>query len=81
MPDSSTRRRSDAAATQRWVERLERFAARNQTVDAFRTPRASLNPTSICDGVGSPNSTRCPPRPARWSSHSTSNPHPRPRSS
>jgi transposase len=35
MPDSSTRSRSDAAATRRWVERLERFAAGNHTVAAF----------------------------------------------
>ena len=34
MPDSSTRSRSDAA-TRRWVERLERFAAGNHTVAAF----------------------------------------------
>ena len=35
MSDSSPRSRSDAAATRRWVERLERFAARDQTVAAF----------------------------------------------
>ena len=35
MSDSSARSRSDAAATQRWVERLERFAAGNHTVVAF----------------------------------------------
>ena len=35
MPDSSTRSRADAAATRRWVERLERFAASNHTVVAF----------------------------------------------
>ena len=35
MSDSSTRCRSDAAATRRWVERLERFAAGNHTVVAF----------------------------------------------
>ncbi|MDB5308524.1 MAG: hypothetical protein JWO38_2726 [Gemmataceae bacterium] len=35
MSDSSARPSSDAAATQRWVERLERFAAGNQTVVAF----------------------------------------------
>ena len=35
MSDSSTRSRSDAAATRRWVERLERFAAGNRTVVAF----------------------------------------------
>lgn len=34
MSDSSTRSRS-AAATQRWVERLERFAAGQHTVVAF----------------------------------------------
>jgi hypothetical protein len=33
--DSSPRSRSDAAATRRWVERLERFAAGNHTVAAF----------------------------------------------
>ena len=35
MSDSSARSRSDAAATRRWVERLERFAAGNHTVAAF----------------------------------------------
>lgn len=35
MSDSSTRSSSDAAATRRWVERLERFAAGNHTVVAF----------------------------------------------
>ena len=35
MSDSSARSRSDAAATRRWVERLERFTAGNQTVVAF----------------------------------------------
>jgi transposase len=35
VSDSSTRVRSDAAATRRWVERLERFAASNHTVVAF----------------------------------------------
>lgn len=35
MSDSSPRSRSDAAATQRWVERLERFAAGQHTVVAF----------------------------------------------
>lgn len=35
MPDSSPHPRSDAAATRRWVERLERFAAGNHTVVAF----------------------------------------------
>jgi hypothetical protein len=35
MSDSSARPRSDAAATRRWVERLERFTAGNQTVVAF----------------------------------------------
>jgi transposase len=35
VSDSSPRSRSDAAATQRWVERLDRFAAGNQTVVAF----------------------------------------------
>ena len=35
MSDSSARSRSDPAATQRWVERLERFAAGNHTVVAF----------------------------------------------
>ena len=34
MPDSSPRSRADAA-TRRWVERLERFAAGNHTVVAF----------------------------------------------
>lgn len=34
MSDSSTRSHSDAA-TRRWVERLERFAAGNHTVVAF----------------------------------------------
>jgi transposase len=37
VPNSSTRSRSDAAATRRWVERLERFAAGNHTVVAFCT--------------------------------------------
>ena len=35
MSDSSTRSRSDAAATRRWAERLERFAAGTHTVVAF----------------------------------------------
>ena len=35
VSDSSTRTRSDAAATRLWVERLERFAAGNHTVVAF----------------------------------------------
>ena len=35
MPDSSTHTRFDAAATRRWVERLERFAAGTLTVVAF----------------------------------------------
>jgi transposase len=35
VSDSSTRSRSDVAATKRWVERLERFAAGNHTVVAF----------------------------------------------
>jgi hypothetical protein len=35
MSDSSARSRSDAAATRRWVERLERFSAGNHTVVAF----------------------------------------------
>ena len=35
MLDSSNRSRSDAAATRRWVERLERFAAGRRTVVAF----------------------------------------------
>jgi hypothetical protein len=35
MSDSSARSRSDAIATRRWVERLERFAAGNHTVVAF----------------------------------------------
>ena len=35
MSNSSARSRSDAAATRRWVERLERFAAGNHTVVAF----------------------------------------------
>ena len=37
MSDSSTPSRSDAAATRRWVERLERFAAGTHTVVAFCT--------------------------------------------
>jgi transposase len=36
VPDSSPHPRSDAA-TRRWVERLERFAAGNHTVAAFCT--------------------------------------------
>ena len=35
MSDSSTRSRSDAAATRRWAERLKRFAAGTCTVAAF----------------------------------------------
>ena len=35
MTDSSTRSRSDAAATRRWVDRIERFTAGNHTVVAF----------------------------------------------
>ena len=35
MSDSSTRSRADAAATRRWAERLDRFAAGNHTVAAF----------------------------------------------
>jgi hypothetical protein len=35
VSDSSARSRSDAAATRRWVERLERFVAGNHTVAAF----------------------------------------------
>lgn len=35
VSDSSARSRSDAAATRRWVERLERFAAGNHTVVGF----------------------------------------------
>jgi len=35
VPNSSKRSRSDAAATRRWVERLERFATGNHTVVAF----------------------------------------------
>ena len=35
MSDSSSRSRSDAAATRRWAERLERFAAGNHTVVGF----------------------------------------------
>ena len=35
MSDSSARPSSDAAATQRWVERLKRFAAGPHTVIAF----------------------------------------------
>ncbi len=35
MSALSSRSRSDAAATQRWTERLERFAAGNRTVVAF----------------------------------------------
>ncbi len=37
MPDSSVRSRSGASADRKWVERLERFAASNQTVAAFCT--------------------------------------------
>lgn len=35
MSDSSARSRSDAVATRRWAERLERFAAGNHTVVGF----------------------------------------------
>lgn len=35
MPDVSTNAPYDPIAVQRWVERLERFAARDQTVAAF----------------------------------------------
>ena len=35
MPESSTHSHSDAATTQRWLERLERFAAGNYTVVGF----------------------------------------------
>lgn len=35
MPAVPTNTASDPLAVQRWVERLERFAARNQTVAAF----------------------------------------------
>ena len=35
MSDSSTRSRSDAVATRRWVDRIERFAAGDHTVVAF----------------------------------------------
>jgi hypothetical protein len=35
VPGSSPRSRSDASTTRRWVERLERFAARSLTVAAF----------------------------------------------
>ena len=35
MSDSSARSRSDAAATRRWAERLERFSAGPHTVAAF----------------------------------------------
>lgn len=35
MSDSSTRTRAGAAATRRWVERLERFATGQHTVVAF----------------------------------------------
>ena len=35
LSDSSARSRPDAAATRRWVERLERFAAGRHTVAAF----------------------------------------------
>jgi len=35
MSDSSSRSRSDAVATSRWAERLERFAAGNHTVVGF----------------------------------------------
>jgi hypothetical protein len=37
MPDSSLRPRSFASANRKWVERLERFAASDQTVAAFCT--------------------------------------------
>jgi hypothetical protein len=35
MSDSSARSRSDAVATRRWADRLERFATGNHTVVAF----------------------------------------------
>jgi hypothetical protein len=35
VSNSSARSRSDAAATRRWVERLERFVAGNQTAATF----------------------------------------------
>jgi len=35
VSDSSARSRSDEAASRRWIERLERFAAGNHTVVAF----------------------------------------------
>jgi transposase len=35
VSDSSPRSHADAAATRRWAERLERFAAGNHTVAAF----------------------------------------------
>ena len=34
MPDTTTRSTSDPAATRKWVERLERFAVRKQSVAA-----------------------------------------------
>jgi transposase len=37
VPASSLRPHSDASANRKWVERLERFAASNQTVAAFCT--------------------------------------------
>jgi transposase len=37
VPASSLRPGSDASANRKWVERLERFAASNQTVAAFCT--------------------------------------------
>ena len=37
MSESSLRPRSDAITNRQWVERLERFAAGNQTVAAFCT--------------------------------------------
>jgi transposase len=37
MSDTTTRSTSGLAATRKWAERLERFAARKQTVAAFCT--------------------------------------------
>ena len=44
MPNSSVHSRSGASANRKWVERLARFAASNQTVAAFCTAeRVSLS--------------------------------------
>jgi transposase len=37
VPDSPLRLRSEASSNRKWVERLERFTASNQTVAAFCT--------------------------------------------